>query len=420
MKPLIDPLAAVDDHGDPAGLDGIVISPDGLALLAGAADGTVRTYDLASGSELEATRARHIEEVIDAAASADGRSLVTLGDDEHVRRWKLGASRPVASVIGSLPGAGAGIAADRDGRVAVSGADGSIRTYVSGNGGADAETVLSGQNARALSLGFGLDGDLLSGDDDGALRRWDPATGQKLVDRSGAHGSPIMGLDTSPDGSLVATVALDGTARIWDAERLSPRTPVLSTGSSGGGDVEFSPDGRQIVVASGRTVTIWSVAGGQIARFDAAEDVIWGLALDPAGEHLATASADRTVAVRSLDDPEIVEHRLGHAGVATDVVFSADGATLITTTRSGGIRLWDRSTGELLGEPLATSAAEIGELWRLASTPERSHIWFAGADGKVRESDLLDLTVACQLSQGIPDARQRARFLGGERTVACE
>ena len=110
---------------------------------------------------------------------------------------------------------------------------------------------------------------------------------------------------------------------------------------------------------------------------------------------------------------------MGHSGVATDVAYSADGETLVTTTRSGEVRLWDARSGELLGEPFAAQADRIGEVWRVAYDPDSSHIWFAGEDGKVRETDVLDAAVACEITEGVPDVRQRARYLDGEQPVGC-
>jgi WD40 repeat protein len=268
-------------------------------------------------------------------------------------------------------------------------------------------------------MAFLPSGDLVTGDGGGALRRWATGSGRLRVARSSAHTSQIMGVAASPDGKLVATVAADGSARLWDAKSLTPRTGPLATGAAGGGDVAFTPDGDRLVVASGRAITVWTTRGERIDRVEAADDVIWGVAVSPDGAHVATASADRTVAVRPLDDLDSVEHRLGHSGVATDVAFSADSQTLVTTSRSGELRFWDRGTGELLGEPFARAATRIGEVWRLAYDPLHSHVWFAGGDGDVRETDVLDLQAGCRLAAGLLDLRQRERFLGGEPAIGC-
>ena len=153
LEPISDPLWARDTRSK-AGLDGLVLSADGQTLYAGAGDGTVRTFDLSSGEETEATGVGHSEEVIAAAASSDGRLLFTLGDDEQVRRWSLRARRPVGTVLGSLPGKAAGIAVDPAARrIAVSDVEGNVHTFVEGGRARPRPgPVLSGHEGSSFGL----------------------------------------------------------------------------------------------------------------------------------------------------------------------------------------------------------------------------------------------------------------------------
>ena len=420
LEPVGDPLRTRDSENS-SGLDGLVLSGDGQVLYAGSGNGTVRTFDLTSGAEREVTGLGHSEEVIAAGASSDGSWLFTLGDDEQVRRWTLRAHRPVGTFVGSLPGPAAGIAVDPTARrVAVSDWEGKVHTFLLDSGArAQPGPVLAGHEGSSFGLAFVREGGLVTGDGAGALRRWDVVSGRELVERSRAHGAQIMGVAASPDGAAVATVSDDGTARVWDAERLTPRTPLLRTGPpTKGGDVAFTPDGERIVVASGGTVSVWTLDGEKVDSV-AAGGRIWGVAVSPDGTQVATASADAAVSLRPLDDLETVDHRLGHSGPAADVAYSADGETVVTTTQLGEVRLWDAESGELLGEPFAAQADRIGKIWRVAFHSGSSHIWFAGDDGKVRESDVLDAAAACEITEGVPDARQRDRYLDGEEPVAC-
>ena len=49
------------------------------------------------------------------------------------------------------------------------------------------------------------------------IRLWDPATGQELVSLP-AHRAQINGLAFSPDGSILGSVAHDGSVRLWRAD----------------------------------------------------------------------------------------------------------------------------------------------------------------------------------------------------------
>ena len=88
-----------------------------------------------------------------------------------------------------------------------------------------------------------------------AARVWDSLTGQELFSLSG-HRGRVLGIDISPDGSLVATASVDRTARLWDAATgeelavLGPRPgPVIG--------VRFSPDGSLIAAYGVGGVALW-------------------------------------------------------------------------------------------------------------------------------------------------------------------
>ena len=54
--------------------------------------------------------------------------------------------------------------------------------------------------------------------------------------------------DLSPDGTLIGTAGIDGTARLWDAATGQQLTEFGAGGTLS--DVSFSPDGRSVLTSS--------------------------------------------------------------------------------------------------------------------------------------------------------------------------
>src|SRR5207249_389093 len=65
---------------------------------------------------------------------------------------------------------------------------------------------------------------LLTGSLNGVAQQWDVATGQPVGPGMG-HAFPVVGLEYSPDGRMLATGCSDGTVRLWDAATSLPLGP---------------------------------------------------------------------------------------------------------------------------------------------------------------------------------------------------
>lgn len=87
-------------------------------------------------------------------------------------------------------------------------------------------------------------------------------------------------------------------------------------------------------------------------RISGMSDSVTELAFDPAGRHLAVASADRTIRILTLEGPptgkEVTLHLQGHSKAVLAVAFSPDGSLLISGGADRTLKVWNARTGELI------------------------------------------------------------------------
>jgi len=75
---------------------------------------------------------------------------------------------------------------------------------------------------KALSVVWGrLDRTLITGHSDGTIAKWDART-MKMLDSSNEHSEQINDLQLSADGSLFITASKDTTAKLWDLDEFLP------------------------------------------------------------------------------------------------------------------------------------------------------------------------------------------------------
>src|SRR5262249_24715447 len=144
------------------------------------------------------------------------------------------------------------------------------------------------------------------GSETGELKLFDLATGSS-IDLAG-HTVIVLDLAWSRDGLLLASGALDGTARLWDAKTLAEVGTLRSLGCAFD-RIAFSPDSRLLAsVGYDRAVRLWDVRSRSGLRtLGKIEDRPYCLSFSPKGTWIFVGEKDRLFAWPTVEGDKPVE-----------------------------------------------------------------------------------------------------------------
>ncbi len=272
---------------------------------------------------------------------------------------------------------------------------------------------------------------VLTAGDDGKIHLWDSETGQEVLAPLNMD-SPVIHAVFSPDGRRIAAISRDGMAYLWDIVPLTssqqrPQGILLRALRAGENEelrwIDFSPDGRQVVTASGKAARVWDVASGQalpgeldhhgavnVALFspdgrwlatagddglvhlwDAAtrkaasivlahDRAVLCLAFSPDSKHIVSGAADSTAQVWNVADGIPIGRRLRHHQRITFVAFDPYGQRVLTGSDDGTARIWRVDDGEPLAEPMRHKSV----IRWAAFSPDGCRVATAGDDNSAR------------------------------------
>jgi WD40 repeat protein/DNA-binding SARP family transcriptional activator len=248
---------------------------------------------------------------------------------------------------------------------------------------------------------------------DGEAKIWDTATGQALHELSLGSGESGLGVAYSPDGKLLATVWPNKVV-VWQAD--TGQALLTLPGNLSGPTINhasFSPDGKRLAVANmDGAPKVWDLATGvQVLSLGGHAQMCDGIDYSPDGGHLATGDEAGTV---KIWDATNGQERLsfGQGGVIHSLAYSPDGGRLAAANEDGTLKVWDPATGqELLSLP------RMSGLYGVAFMPEGQRLVTTHQDGTAKMWDAasgqLLLTLAGHVSTVVdvassPDSRQIA------------
>ncbi|KAJ2503015.1 hypothetical protein GGH96_000614 [Coemansia sp. RSA 1972] len=207
---------------------------------------------------------------------------------------------------------------------------------------------------------------MITGSDDYLVKVWCTRTGY-LINTLKGHQDVVTDIALNTENTLLASASADGTVRVWNVRTGEPRSVLVAHAqgrAKGITGVKFSPaacdelrfvatacdDGLCRLYRWSRSRLVVDAEPIVVDGRSQSRDAVSSFAFNHTGSRFAVATTGGYVSIYSmladtLGAPRLVARMAAHEESITTLVFSADGAMLLTGSIDGTARVWTCSGG---------------------------------------------------------------------------
>jgi WD40 repeat protein len=267
--------------------------------------------------------------------------------------------------------------------------DGPLKPGAGGEGRPSARIAQEGHATPVWTLAFAASTRLAASTISGEVQVTELATGESRRLQGGA-GSYDRSLAFSPSGRVLAMGGSGPDVSLWDVEAGIEQEP-LRAGKGTVRSVTFAPDGTKLAVGTWKSrsrparVTIWEWPGRRrLADLGPFPGSINALAISPDGGRMVIADASGWVLLRDVGTGQELARWQAHEAGILGLALSPDGRLIATTCYVGGVvRLWDAIGGGPRGALTVSTGVAA-----LAFSPDGTLLAVARGDGVASLSDV--------------------------------
>ena len=356
----------------------VALSPDCSLLVAACMDGNVFMWDVETGKKLWDQPVQHDSIPTALGFSSNGEMIATGSNDTTACVWEVKTGRQIGKSMKHAGGVRGILFLDEDRKLVTGSLDGAIRLWDYRTGRQIATPLRHQAAVWDLRLSTNHE-TLLSASSDGTARVWQ-LKGQvqdyvTLPIQDVARHAVI-----DPSGNHLLTSHNNKKAIVWNTENWQqlkelPHESFVSCG-------EFDATGSTVVTAGGDLrVRLWNAqTGSEVGTVPSLlPSVPNSIARSASQSKVVIATLDGDLFSLDLQSHELHKLTKRHTGGIYGMALSPKGDLLATAGMDKLLCFWDGHTLEPVGEPLNLNVI----LWSVAFSLNGSHLAIGDSDGTI-------------------------------------
>ncbi len=301
-----------------------------LRIATASADHSVRIWDAQTG-DLQATLRGTLTAPVSLAFRHDGLALVAGAADGSITEWSLATAAPTILTTQTQPAEVSAVSPDGKllATVDVVGQQAAIllRELATGK----QTMALLGHTAKITCLAFDSDSrHLVSGSEDQTAKVWDLNEPKfPEVANFQGHAATIRAVAFNADATQVLSGADDHSLQLWTVA--NPTEAVELQGHTGPiVGVAIAAQGQPLSVSADKTLRAWNATSGQVARSTALTAAATAMTCSRDGAKVAIATADHQINLYQVSDGKLLTGCPGHTAAIHSLDFSFDNTRLVS------------------------------------------------------------------------------------------